>query len=125
MAENGIKVLGLNKVVRNLEKLGVDSEDIKDAFTKVGSRVVSQAKLAAPADTGAMKKSIRASRRKNSSYIRMGSAKAYYARFIEYGTLYITPRRVLRGVVQREGAWAVETIESEFNKLIIKRGFDG
>jgi HK97 gp10 family phage protein len=124
MPENGVKVVGLNKVVRNLSKLGTDSEDLKDAFQKVGQHGVRQAKLAAPAESGTMKASIRASRRKNSSYIRMGNARAFYARFVEYGTIYQRPQRILRGVVEREGRWAVQTIERELNKLIARAGFD-
>lgn len=124
MAENGVQVQGINKVVRNLTKLGVDSEDLKDAFQKVGQHGVRQAKLAAPAQSGTMKNTIRASRRKNSSYIRMGNARAFYARFVEYGTVRQRAQRILQGVVQREGAWAVSLIDRELNKLIAKAGFD-
>ena len=123
--EKGIQVVGLNKVVRNLTKLGIDSEDLKDAFEKIGAHGVREAKQAAPIKTSARKDSIRASRRKNSSYIRMGGRSTYYARFVEYGTIFQPAQRILRGVVEREGKFAVETLEKELNKLIARAGFDG
>lgn len=120
--KNGIQVVGLRKVVRQIEKLGVEAEDLKDAFRRIGARALSTANAGTPVSSGALKSSNRQSKRKNSVYLYSGKAKTYYARFVHYGTVKMEARPYLSETVQKDGPWAVKQLEAEMAQLINRLG---
>ena len=63
MAKQTLEVVGLNKTVRALKKYGVSVEDLKGAFSRIGTRLETGARQRTPVVTGAMQRSIRQSKR--------------------------------------------------------------
>ena len=122
--KNGIQVKGLRKVIRQIEKLGVEAEDLKGAFTRIGARALSTANAGTPVSSGSLKTSNRQSKRKNSVYLYSGKAKTYYARFVHYGTTKMEARPYLYTAVEKDGPWAVRELENEMDRLITKLGLN-
>ena len=122
--KNGIQIVGLRKVVRQIEKLGVEAEDLKGAFRRIGARALSTANAGTPVSSGALKASNRQSKRKNSVYLYSGKAKTYYARFVHYGTINMEKRPYLVAAVEKDGPWAVRELENEMDRLITKLGLN-
>lgn len=78
-----IRVEGLSRVLRRLNKAGVDSTDMKDTMHRIGQAVVNSAQV--PVRTGRLKSTLRAGKGKTKAVVRMGGARAPYAGVIEYG----------------------------------------
>lgn len=116
--QNGIQVLGLKKVVRTMKKLGVESQDLKDAFQRIGARALSTANAGTPVRSGALKGSNKQSKRQNSVYLYSGSARAPYAIYPHYGTRFQQGQFYLTNVVKQDGPWAAQQVEREMDKLI-------
>lgn len=121
-ASKGVEVKGLRKVVRSIEKLGTEVEDLKAVFTRIGARALSTANSGTPVRSGALKASNKQSKRKNSVYLYTGSAKAYYARFIHWGTELQERRPYLQEAVKKDGPWAVQELNKELGTLIRTTG---
>jgi HK97 gp10 family phage protein len=122
--QNGIQVIGLKKVVRQMKKLGVEAQDLKAAFTKIGARALSTANAGTPVRSGALKGSNKQSKRQNSVYLYSGSARANYAIYPHYGTIYQPAQLYLTNVVKQDGPWAAQQIETEMSKLINQLGLN-
>lgn len=122
--KNGVQIVGLRKVVRQIEKLGVEAEDLKAVFTRIGARALNTANAGTPVASGALKASNRQSKRKNSVYLYSGKAKTYYARFVHYGTTKMEARPYLVKSVEKDGPWAVRQLEDEVARLINKLGLN-
>lgn len=82
---DGVRLTGLRETVRSLERAGVEVNDLKDAFAKIGQLVTTRATHAVPRRSGALAASIRPSRTKNKSVVRAGSARVPYAGINNYG----------------------------------------
>ena len=121
---NGFQVVGLRKVVRQMERLGVKSEDLKGAFTRIGTRALSTANAGTPVQSGALKSSNKKSKRKNSVYLYSGNKRANYAIYPHYGTKYQPAQLYLTRVVEKDGDWAVQEIEKEMGRLIKQLGLN-
>ena len=121
---NGIQVQGLRKVIREVEKLGVEVSDLKSVFTRIGARALNTANAGTPVRSGALKASNKQSKRKNSVYLYSGNAKANYAIFVHYGTIKQTANPYLQAAVKKDGAWAVQELDRELGKLIRQVGLN-
>lgn len=121
---NGVQVVGLRKVVTQMQKLGVKAEDLKGAFTRIGTRALSTANAGTPVRSGALKSSNKKSKRKNSVYLYSGNKRANYAIYPHYGTMYQSAQLYLTKVVEKDGPWAVREIEKEMSQLISQLGLD-
>lgn len=119
-------VEGLRQVVRDLQALGVDLEDIKDSMAAIAKAATDVAVSAAPSRSGALRASIRGNRAKGKAVVTAGRARVPYAGAINYGW----PARGIRGVgfMQQAdtviGPKAVEMLEQGINDLIEQRGLD-
>lgn len=85
MVSGGVQVTGLNKLVRDLHALGLEVDDLKDAFgtiAKEGARVASSF---APIRSGKLRASVRGNRAKNKAVVSAGRARVPYAAPINYG----------------------------------------
>ena len=123
--KNGVQVVGLRKVVRQIEKLGVEAEDLKAAFRRIGARALSTANAGTPVFSGSLKSTNKQSKRKNSVYLYSGNKKNFYARFVHYGTVKMEARPYLYEAVEKDGPWAVKQLESEMDRLITRLGLSG
>ena len=119
-AQKGVEVKGLREITRGIEKLGADVADLKGVFTRIGARAISTANSGTPIVSGALRASNKQSKRKNSVYLYSGSAKAYYARFVHWGTIYQSPEPYLSYAVKKDGPWAVIELERELGSLLKK-----
>ena len=122
MARTAIQVEGISKVTRTLKKFGVSTEDLKGAFTKIGTVLESGAKSRAPIRSGKFERSIRQSRRQNSLYLYAGGKRAYWAPFVEFGTKYQRAQEPMQRTLNANKRWGLQEIEKEMNLLITKYG---
>ena len=97
-----VRIEGLAKTVRALEKAGADSQDMKDLMHALGMFVVNAAD--APVLSGTLQGTIRAGRGKTKAVVRAGGARAPYAGVIHYGwpARNIQPTNFLSEALQRE-----------------------
>lgn len=122
MAKQTLQVVGLNKTVRALKKYGVSVEDLKGAFSRIGTRLETGARQRTPVVTGAMQRSIRQSKRQNSVWLYAGGKRAYWAPYVEWGTKYQSAQRPLTKTLNANARWGLQEIEKELNGLIQKYG---
>lgn len=80
-----IRVTGLRELVRNMEKAGVEAQDIKEIMFGAGEIVAKRAATLAPVRTGRLVGNIRVGKAKNKASIKVGSARVPYARFVYFG----------------------------------------
>lgn len=80
-----VRVEGLNRVVRDLQKTGTDVADLKSVFAEIASEGASLAARFAPARTGKLRATIRGNKAKNKAVVLAGRAKVPYAGAINYG----------------------------------------
>lgn len=119
-----VKVEGLNRVVRDLQAVGVDVDDLKDAFGSIAAEGAAVAAGLTPSRTGRLAGSTRGNRAKNKAVIIQGRAAVPYAGPINYGW----PARNIAGALQMQQAdrqmepVALERLEDGIDKAISKRG---
>lgn len=121
MAES-VRITGLKETVRSLERFGVNAADLKAAFTRIGQIVIKDAKPRTPTLTGALVASLRASKTKNKSEVRAGTARVDYAVYQHYGFRSNPGTPYLWDAVEAKRPEAVEMIEDDLNKLIAQYG---
>lgn len=80
-----VEVEGLRKALREMEKLGVDVEDMKDVFAGIATEASHVMEALTPSKSGALRASIRSNRAKNKAVVRIGKARVPYAGAINYG----------------------------------------
>lgn len=85
MPAGGVQVTGLNKLTRDLQTLGLELDDLKDAFGKIAAQGAGVASSFAPKRTGALQKSVRGNRAKNKAIVAAGRARVKYAGPVNYG----------------------------------------
>lgn len=88
----GVRIEGLNKVVRGLQDLGVEVSDLKGAFSAISAEGARLASSFAPRVSGALAATIRGNKAKNKATVTAGRAKVRYAGAINYGW----PRRKIQ-----------------------------
>ena len=121
-----VQVKGLNEVLRALNQIGADFEELKDANKELGDEISARAAALAPRLTGALASSIRSNRAKKRVSIKAGSARVPYAGVIEYGW----PRRgipaqpFLRKAAFEDRDLIQRTYEENIKSLIYKYDFD-
>lgn len=121
----GVQVQGLRRVIREVEKLGVEVSDLKQVFTRIGTRALATANAGTPVRTGALKASNKQSKRKNSVYLYSGNRQANYAIYPHYGTINQPAQPYLQAAVKKDGPWAVQELDRELQKLIRQVGLNG
>ena len=125
--QKGVTVQGLREVVRSMEKMGVDVQDLKGAFQKIGTKAQAQAKMNAPKESGRLAGTVRQSKRKNAVLLMAGynSKKLRYAAVHEYGwpARGIPAKRYMGKTVEQLGGYAVSELQKELAHLVRKAGF--
>lgn len=82
---SGVQITGLRETVRALERFGVASEDLKQAFGAISDQVVVEAGRIVPHRSGRLASTIRPAKTKNKAVVRAGTAAAAYAGVINFG----------------------------------------
>lgn len=81
----GTRVTGLRETIRNLERLGVNVQDLKEAFLDIANDVVQEAGALVRRKTGALAATIRPAKSKNKAVVRAGNGtRVPYAGIINY-----------------------------------------
>ena len=85
MPSGGVRVSGLTAVTRALLDVGLEVEDLKDAFSAVADRGARVAAMYAPKKTGRLAGDIRGNRARSKAVITAGRVSVPYAGPINYG----------------------------------------
>jgi hypothetical protein len=120
---SGVKIEGLRETVRNLERLGVAVEDLKEAFSSISREVVAEAAGVVPVLEGALRATIRAANTKNRAVIKAGFARnAPYAGAINYGwpAHHIAYSGFLTDAANRDPIGKARRIDANLHALIRK-----
>lgn len=120
---SGVKIEGLRETVRNLERLGVAVEDLKEAFSSISREVVAEASGIVPVLDGELVATIRAANTKNRAVIKAGFARrGPYAGVINYGwpAKHIGSTDFLTGPANRDLAGKARQIDANLRLLIRK-----
>lgn len=118
----GVRIEGLNKTIRSLQKLGVSVEDLKGAIEPITNKVVADAQRLTPVLTGALQASIRGSKAKNKAVIRGGTARVPYASFVEWGSIHNTATEMVTKAIIQNESFAATQLEREMDSLIRRYG---
>lgn len=126
MASGGVRVEGLSRVVRELKALGLDVEDLKDAFATIAVEATNAVLKHTPRKSGRLAGSVRGNRAQGKAVVRAGRASVPYAGPINYGW---PERGIAPALFMQEGdkemqPIAVQRLEEEINRKIRQRGLN-
>lgn len=122
-----IRVTGLRDLVRNMERAGVEAQDIKEIMFGAGEVVAKRAEQLAPVLTGRLVGNIRIGKAKNKASIKVGSARVPYARFVYFGKynqakggLYAKANPFIFDAVKEKRQQVFDKIEAGIQDLLEK-----
>lgn len=124
MAGGGVQVTGLTELLRALKALGLDVEDLKDAFSAISREAADRAAKHAPRGSGRLAASIRGNRAQSKAVVLAGSARVPYARVINYGWAghNITANPFMQRADAEMQDRAIDMLEEGIDQAIRKRG---
>lgn len=128
MAKHGetvtFRVDGLSTVVRQLLELGLEVDDLKDAFSEIARQGATVAAAYAPRRSGALAGDIRGNRAKSKAVITAGRVSVPYAGPINYG--WAARNIEASGFMQKADKalqpFALARLEDDINAAINRRG---
>lgn len=85
MPQGGVRVVGLTKAVRGLQEMGLEVDDLKDAFGALATEAAEVVAEETPKRSGRLASSARGNRAKSKAVVRIGTAAVPYAGVINYG----------------------------------------
>ena len=121
----GTKVQGLTSVVRALQAMGLDVDDLKDAFSKIATEAAQVASSRAPRRSGRLAGDVRGNRAKSKAVVMAGRSSVQYAGPQNYGW----PKRNITGQFFMQAAdevmqpKAIQMLEDEVNRKIREKRF--
>lgn len=122
---------GLRRLVRSLEKAGVDAQDIKDVMQEAGEIVAKRASWLAPSRTGKLGNNMRVSKAKARATISVGGARVDYARYVYFGKynaakggLYQTPNPFIYEALNQTKPQVFAKIEDGIAEILRKNDLD-
>lgn len=120
----GVRVEGLNKVVRDLKSFGAEIDDLKDAFSKIAALGAQKAANFAPKRSGRLAADVRGNRAQSKAVVTAGRASVPYAGPINYGwrARGIAPSGFMQKADEAMQPIALQMLESEIDSLIRKKG---
>lgn len=115
-----LRVEGLRTTVRDLERAGADSQDMKTLIHEIGMIVVKSADV--PSLTGTLAGTLRAGRGKTKAVVRAGGARAPYAGVRHYGwpARNIDAAPFLLDAVQSERGEILDTLDQGIDQILVK-----
>lgn len=122
----GTRVEGLTSVVRALQALGVDVEDLKGAFSAIAAKGADLASGYAPRKSGRLAGDVRGNRAKSKAVITAGRSSLPYAGPINYGwdRRGIEPAQFMQKADQALQPTVLSELEREINDRIRARGLN-
>jgi hypothetical protein len=81
----GVRVSGLNELVRGLQRAGVEVEDLKGVFSDIASESAGYVRAYVPRRSGKLAGTVRGNRAKSKAVVTVGRARVRYAGPINYG----------------------------------------
>lgn len=124
MPQGGVQVNGLNQLVRDLLALGLDVQDLKQAFGKIANKAATAAQSFVPVRTGKLRSTIKPVIRKNYAGVKAGDRRHAYARVINYGypKRNIKAAHFLQKADDAVKATVVNELEAEIASIIAAKG---
>lgn len=115
-----VEVTGLRATLRDLQRMGVEAEELRDVMTSVADLVATAARPLARRKSGAMAGSIRPGRVKTRAVIRAGRAALPYAGPQHYGwaARNISPNPFLTDALATRQAAVLAELDSGLTRLI-------
>lgn len=122
----GVRVTGLSSVVRGLQAMGLEVDDLKDAFAKIADEGAQKAAGYAPKRTGRLAADIRGNRAKSKAVVTAGRSSVPYAGVINYGwrRRNIAASGFLQRADEAMQPVALRRLEDEINQAIRRRGLE-
>lgn len=119
-----VQVQGLTAVVRALEALGLEVDDLKDAFSSIAKEAAERAARHAPVLSGRLAGDVRGNRAKSKAVVIAGRASVPYAGAINYGWAahHISPAGFMQAADHEMQPIALQRLEAEINRQIRKKG---
>lgn len=119
----GVKVEGLSQLVKDLQSLGIEVQDLKEAFSEISGQAAKLAASFAPKRSGALAASIRGDKSKNRANVKAGGARVPYAGAINYGwpRRSISPAHFMQRADDVMRPRAAKDIEAAILRLISER----
>lgn len=124
MADEGVRIEGLTKVVRALKDIGVEVDDLKDAFSAIAREAADRAARHAPRVSGRLAGGIRGNRAQSKAVVIAGRSSIPYAGAINYGwpARNIAASSFMQKADDEMRDRSVELLEDGINTAIRKRG---
>lgn len=118
------RVEGLRKTIRDLERAGAQTQDMRELMHSLGSIVVRAAD--APVLTGRLASTIRAGKGKTKAVVRAGGARARYAGVRHYGwpARNIEPARFLVEALQETREQVFDELDQGIAAILQRNGLD-
>lgn len=119
-----VRVEGLSRLVRELEGLGLEVDDLKDVFSKIAADAVPVYAKHAPVRTGRLRADFRGNRAKSKAVVRVGRASVPYAKPINYGwpARNIAPADFVAAGDREMQPRALRELEAGIRNAIRRRG---
>lgn len=120
----GFHVVGLREVVRDLEAIGVEVDDLKDAFSEIAAEGAVVMRGFVKVKSGALQGTVRGNRAKSKAVVTAGRASVVYAGPQNYGW----PRRNIAAMGftaktdDRMEPVALDRLDASIDRAISKRG---
>ena len=120
----GIRIDGLSHVVRALLSMGLEVDDLKDAFAPIAAEGARIAAREAPKLTGTLAGDVRGNRARSSAHVAAGRASVPYAGPINYGWAKhnIKASGFMQKADQEWQPYSLRRLEQEINSQIRRRG---
>lgn len=116
--QEGVRITGLREVVRDLERFGVSTDDLKEAFGEIARDVATESGRIVKVKTGALLRTIRPGKTKNKAIVRAGTAVGVpYAGVINYGRDGFSGDQFLTGPANADPEGKVRRIEANLAAL--------
>jgi hypothetical protein len=119
-----VEILGLSKLVRDLQALGVEVDELKDAFGSIAAEGARLAASFAPKRSGALAASVRGNRAKAKAVVSAGRARVKYAGVQNYGwpAHNIAATNFMQRADEALRPTVVPTLEKSIEAMIARKG---
>lgn len=118
-----IRVAGLGKALRAMQRAGADAEDMRELMISLGMIVIHAARPRTPVLDGRLQATLRPGRGKTKSVVRAGGARTPYAGVIHYGwpARNIAPQPFLADAVTSTQSRVLGALDDGIGDLLKKQ----
>lgn len=118
-----ISIDGIHQVLKNLQRLQIEVDDLKALNFEAG--VIVARKVVAPSDSGDMATTLRVAKAKSRAKVTIGQKnKGWYSTFLEFGTKHITANPFLLEAKKAALPEVYDHYEQGIDKLIKQYNLD-